>query len=477
MSEHADVGNIRANSDVYFDLTRPDATELILRRYAAGMPAARTLVLKRTISAAIAGGANTVLVEPNYIDKDWRSEHSAFYSKAFKAYQGVTDRLHFLALDEGRGLEAISSSISKASFDYVGYSIMRPLPWAPVGRTMLRPPRPLLGKVQCIATDIVHLYGVRLEVSGSPFISQDSQLTRCAHAVAWQAAYLHHLRFGSPRITSASIAASASLDIVESRPVPSNGLGRSQLGHVLRAAGIAPIVHNAATLPQTETIGSVARRYLLAGFPIIAANDRHSVLVVGQHGKPKAREYIFHDDEQGPYLDTATSGLDSARPWARLIIPVQPKLFVPGEQAESVARYMLTVAARPNVAPSLSRLGNRVRSAGKKLEVRSFPLESTKYKELLEKRYLPESLVAAVRRKSMPRWLWIAEIVDRGTLLSEMVVDATSNPRSRWLLAWLLEGEFLYFNPFSDRTESMAFDPPELAGVVSLSTLVGCSNG
>ena len=225
MSEHEVGVHVEPASETAFDLTRSDATAAILQRYSAGMGSVQTKALARVLASAVAAGANTVLVESNYIDHDWRSELSAFYTKSFRGYQGVTDRLHFLALADGESVKAIPVRLAEGSLDYVGYSVMRPLPWAPVGRTMLRPPQTLTGKVQCLATDEVHLHGARLQVTGTPFISQDSQLSRCAHAVAWQAAYLHHLRFASPRVTSASIAQSAALDSAEARPVPSSGLG------------------------------------------------------------------------------------------------------------------------------------------------------------------------------------------------------------------------------------------------------------
>jgi hypothetical protein len=468
-------------TDTVYDLTRRDAIETIVKRYAAGMAQVTTRALSRVVTAAIAAGANVILVEPNYIDYDWRSELSAFYSKAFKSYPSATDRLHFLALADGQEPATLAKHFSDSAFEYVGYCVIRPLPWAPVGRTMLRPPKMLAHRVQCVATDIVHLHGMRLEVSGAPFISQDSQLSRCAHAVAWQAAYLHHLRFGSNRVTSAFIAQTAALDVGEARSIPSNGLGRSQLGHVLRAAGVGPIVHNTATLARDgETVGSIISRYVTSGLPVIAANDRHSVLIVGQHGVPGRREYVFHDDERGPYLDTATTGIDAARPWTRVIIPVQPKLYVPGDQAEAVAQFMLkTVARQPNSSASLQRLGVRVDEAGKKLNLQTFPIESTLYKELLSERALPTSTVAGVRKKAMPRWIWVTEALLDGVLLSELIIDGTSNPRSRWILAWLLDGEFLYFNPFTEQTELLAFDPPDLARVVPLSRAMtgGRSNG
>lgn len=463
-----------AQPGVFYDLTTAGALPALVGRYGEyRVGAVPRGALAGVVSAAIAAGANAVAVEPNYVDLDWRSELTAFYSKSFCSYPSFTDRLHFLSVDTLTDSKKLADQLSSSSTRYIGYSVMRPLKWAPVGRTMLAPPKTLKDRVQCVATDVVHLNGITFPVTGAPFISQDSQLTRCAHAVAWQVAYLHHLRFGSNRTTSSSMVESAALDVSEARHIPSTGLMRSQLGRVLRRAGIGPVVYNTASLPgDGETVGSLLSRYVSAGFPVIAANDRHSVLVIGQYGKTGAHEYVFHDDERGPYIDTSTSSVDAARPWTRLVVPVQPKLYVPGEQAEAVAHWMLTsVAPLPDSSQTLRSLARRFKDSGKQGRLRTFPMESIRYKELLGRRGLPDDLVAAVRTKPMPRWVWITEVTARGELISELVIDATSAPRARWVLSWLLDEEYFYFNPFTTETELLPVCPPGLARTALLSVV------
>jgi hypothetical protein len=61
---------------------------------------------------------------------------------------------------------------------YLGYSVLRRVPAAPVGRTMLRAQYPK--SLTCMAKDEVNLFGRDLEVVGAPFVAQDAQLSRCA---------------------------------------------------------------------------------------------------------------------------------------------------------------------------------------------------------------------------------------------------------------------------------------------------------
>src|SRR4051812_16372580 len=67
--------------------------------------------LERCLEVARAGGARTVVVETRYIDLDYRSEYSSFFSKTFAEIPDTAHRLHFfkseIAADQ---LEALSAA-------------------------------------------------------------------------------------------------------------------------------------------------------------------------------------------------------------------------------------------------------------------------------------------------------------------------------------------------------------------------------
>lgn len=51
--------------------------------------------LRRCLEVAKSAGARTIVVETRYLDVDYRSEYSAYYSRAFPTVPSSTHRLHF----------------------------------------------------------------------------------------------------------------------------------------------------------------------------------------------------------------------------------------------------------------------------------------------------------------------------------------------------------------------------------------------
>jgi hypothetical protein len=190
---------------------------------------------------AFALGARTTVVEYRYLDPDWRNEHREFYATTFRRYPSIAHRLHFFA----ESLDPIFLSPDQpARFDgktYLGYCVLRPVPAAPVGRTMLRPL--VSSELNCVTQDRVSLFGADLVVEGAPFIAQDAQLSRCAQTTAWVTAYYHHLKFGGPRVLPGEIAKAVADNLEHGRQVPSPGLTIGQMADAARSIGLPPLVY------------------------------------------------------------------------------------------------------------------------------------------------------------------------------------------------------------------------------------------
>ena len=131
----------------------------------------RSVPFERIVQIARQLGTTSVVVERRYIDHDYRSEHSHFYSTTFKRFPSVCHQLHFFTKQVDPDLR----NLREASEGYRGYSVMRPLPSAPVGRTLIAPPPDLKGATLCLGTDTVHLWGHTLSVRAMPFVSQDKE--------------------------------------------------------------------------------------------------------------------------------------------------------------------------------------------------------------------------------------------------------------------------------------------------------------
>jgi hypothetical protein len=204
----------KAEPAAALDLTQPGVLPGIVDQYGAAAPD----VLSSVLAQAFALGAQSAVLEYRYLDPDYRNEHSRFYSTTFRRYPSVAHRLHFFS---ERVPPNLASSGTPARFDqlgYLGYTVLRPLSGAPVGRTMLSPPLDVKTHITCLAADKVNLLGEELTVEAMPFMAQDAQLSVCAHTDLWMISHYHHLRFQSPRVLPGDITDAVPQDIGRGTP-------------------------------------------------------------------------------------------------------------------------------------------------------------------------------------------------------------------------------------------------------------------
>lgn len=160
--------------------------------------------LRRCIDVARALGAATMVVETRYLDLDYRSEFSAYYSRQFAVIPDSAHRLHFFK----RKLTPKSLSTGAKRAKYLGYVVIRPSATGAVSRALLPPPPDVADAVRTSVTETVSFFGQSLEVSGVPFAQQDAQLGACAHAAAWMCHYTAFLRGDVSRRTRADFGLS-----------------------------------------------------------------------------------------------------------------------------------------------------------------------------------------------------------------------------------------------------------------------------
>ncbi len=191
-------------------------------------------------------GAQTVLVEHEYIDMDFRNEYSSLYSKAFKQYTNKCMRLHFFA-KRIKDIEFIKNiSLSLYTLKYLGYVVVRPVTVGKVGRTVLSAQHKKLDPERdyVLCTDLFtsHLFGKTFEIKGAPFIQQDSMVMTCAQASIWMAARYMHQKFGFPCHLPCHITESASASLGwAGRTLPSEGLTVYMMLNALNNMGYSPI--------------------------------------------------------------------------------------------------------------------------------------------------------------------------------------------------------------------------------------------
>jgi hypothetical protein len=438
-------------------------------------------VLVRCLEVAKLGHAVAAVIETRYLDPDYRSEYGAFYASTFGHVEATAHRLHFFASPlENLGLWELASSLP-----YVGYVVVRPIPFARVGRAMLPPPPELMDAVRTAVEDTVNVFGTTFRVSGVPFMAQDGQLCRCAHVDAWMCHFTAARRSQVARVAVADFATRANAGLGVERDLPSEGLNVQQLLDLLRTLGFSADYYRAGMFPSLQEHGAgaldwlpddpeppednpaadpgtwdwrfipTACRYLNSGFPVIIGSRDHTFVLCGwkrssREASPDWIELIRHDDEVGPYIVIDDVFTDAYAPWKYLIAPVPRRLFLPPHAAEwhaafllhSWARVMADTEPQSGAARALDLLAN------KQLALRTYAVSGNDFKEKLAGRGLPSELVQAYRLARLPRFVWVVEAVDREArrrgsvdcVLGEVLVDPTSGERSPAELAIHLAG-------------------------------------
>lgn len=197
-------------------------------------------------------GAETVVEEPEYFDRDYLAEHAAFYSSSVRGYVNHCRRLHFFSRGISRatftkaigGSERIRKSLQET---YLGFCVVRPIERTPLGRTVLRwyPERLANPRITTPSRPYtVHLAGMPLTVEGLAWQQQDSGVSACATVALWS--MLHSSAFHETRAlpTTVEVTRAAHGDGSASinRLFPSKGLNAFQMCQAIRNSGLAPIV-------------------------------------------------------------------------------------------------------------------------------------------------------------------------------------------------------------------------------------------
>lgn len=332
----------------------------------------------------VAEPARCIVVEHEYLDIDYWSEHSYLNEREFRRRSRKTKRLHFfsqqlrvdqvLHLDEVLALNEetpLRERIARIEDLYLGYIVVRPRRTGVVGRSMLRPPAALEDNVRTAVVETVSMFGQPLRVKAVPFMEQDSHTGTCAHTVAWMCHYSAVLRGLIPRHVTVEILERANEAFASERGFPAYGMAPVQLMDVLRHLDLPAIPHTIRTLGRKyeslrldevewnyraeflqdvaadsraawfrEAFTSEAARYLNSGFPLAITQEDHIFLVCGYRredapGRP-VTSLICHDDQRGPYLEEPVPEQPPKEGgWEELIIPIPNGIWMTGSSAES----------------------------------------------------------------------------------------------------------------------------------------------
>jgi hypothetical protein len=405
--------------------------------------------LRQALRVAAESGCRTVVVENRYVDADYRSEYSAFWSSRFQPPPGFARRVHFFTADlTDDQLHALPSDSG-----YLGYLNLRPVEDGPVGRALLQPPPSITGHGAVLTTveDEISFFGNDLTVRGVPFCQQDREFLRCAHAACWVLAYAAYRRRLIGRQHTSQIVRLSPSHLSFDRPLPSGGMNYHQMQAVFGQMGLPALMYFFGGLPTVQGIPnptpvpnqkpgewdvrlfSVICRYLNSGFPVLVTTKTHAFVVVGWYRENGLIRFIASDDEIGPYDVIENPLSDPIRgPWEGMMVPLPPRVLMTGEAAENDAYETLYSLGFSTTVPSQwIDLGKRL-IAGE-ISRRTTLVRGRDWKAHLAEQGRSDPSVEALRLARASHWVWVVEAHDRAArdagdpcVLAEFVYDATS---------------------------------------------------
>lgn len=414
------------------------------------------------LRAGLSSAVKAILIERNYIDKDYRSTYYNFYAKKGQFYRPDCVRLHLF--DETVKFNANALKLQwegmRLEDHYFGYIVLRPTGIATIGRSIVSPDvRSGASGPIITGHHKVHLLGYRRTIEGFPSMDQHIDISVCAHAACWSI-LRHYSECYS--IYREFLTHDITLMAQEFNPgglVPSRGLNVSHAERIFQEAGTFPVLIARGNIDDLSFYRQL-HAYVESGFPLFAAMSmhNHAIAVVGyEWRKPLAstssgmryawdevKSIVVVDDNSLPYLSISVKGGApySAQDIDAFIVALPEKVFYPADAVD-------------HLAPTLFKLGPLIGLPPKDESIiRYFITTGSALRRFMREREseFDPKLLEVVMKLPFAQFVWVVEVAtvaewDSGQIAARAVLDATGSLR-----------ETMPFWLFHSRTTALVFD-------------------
>lgn len=427
-------------------------------------------------------GAKSIVVEHEYVDRDYLEDYAEYYVRCFQDYQRKCTRLHFFkrAFSSDDFDDCLVGNVGQINqeqlqTDYLGFIVLKPLPRTIIGRTCLVT-YPHEGRRYFPATRcyVANLFGLCLKIPQSlAFQEQDAVVAACATSALWSIFQVTGQIFQHP-IPSPSVITKNATEILtkDQRALPSSGLTSTEMAQAIKRVGLEPY---AVRVSRHYHLKATLYAYLRAKIPMMFGFDlfdvsgsqatyvgKHAVAITGyseghNHAEPldgtdfllkatRIDKIYVHDDQVGPFsrmvFDAQMVELPEAGPkpsiltsWQGdngviggkraiseiLLIPVYHKIRIPFGVIHDLVYnfdYLLKKVVSA-VAPGSS-------SALQNMEWDIFLSSVTDLKaEIFQSNQLNDDAKRNVLLQSLPRFLWRASLLLDSKVIFDLIFDAT----------------------------------------------------
>ncbi len=438
-------------------------------------------------------GAKTILLESEYVDRDYLEDYSKYYVKCFNRYGERCARLHFFKreFDFCEFNEYLESSENKnIQNDYLGFIVLKPLPQTFIGKTCLKSYPRLSEKNKKVITKKykVNLFGIDLSVDSVAFQEQDKVVSACATTAIWS--NLHAQLNSDPKGIPAcsEITLSAINHIVDSsNSFPNKGLTNKQ---ILRAIDTQNYRNHKIDISEdldVESFHSIIKTCISSNLPAILGVDvysihdnklskigGHAVTVLGFSDEQNKAIYL-HDDRVGPFARSRLRDVDEfnfenrdeirlnwcltiqnkndSGEWCHeeeilvpdtILIPTHPKIRISFEDVENTCKAIIeeleTIADIEIEDGEDSEDLKRPIEINEKSNKINFKVYLTETSDLKSKILQDKTILdkSDILTKCIARFLWVAEFTDeKNEKIFDIVFDATDIPQGNVVSAFI----------------------------------------
>jgi hypothetical protein len=433
-------------------------------------------------------GAQSIIVENDYIDRDFLEDFAGYYVRCFGDYKRKCTRLHFFkrgltsaTFEELISSQLVQDQIQAMQADYLGFVVVKPLPQTVVGRTCLATyPEDQHRYYPITRRYESNVFGFPLAVNTLAFQEQDSVTAACATSALWSVFHGTGILFHHPIPSPVEITRAANAVLpMENRSLPSGGLTAMQMAHAIRSVGLEPFPIGAR---NEYLLRAAVYAYLRGRIPVLLGCDlfdttsptpelrgKHAVAVTGfsiananpsplsqwQNVKPLYAGFLLRASQ----IDKLYTHDDQVGPFARMVFDGQ-KVNVPvsggniafsslstswglrqNRKVRACPEFLLVPLYHKIRIPfeSILELVTRfdalletLRQHGPGAPLSSRPTwdiylstVNTLKTEIAQSSNLTPELRSEIRVAKLPRFLWRASAVTNGQLVLDLLFDAT----------------------------------------------------
>lgn len=441
----------------------------------------------------------SVLVETPYVDRIFRDSYYLYYSSKYGRYSRDCIKVSLfqeeIKADDFRTIIGYERLQKK----YLGFFIIRPTEPDYLGRNVISPIAFNYKSFNyCSVNTNATANGLKFSVKGFPHSSQDGETYTCAETTIWALMEYFGSKYPDYRPIKPSEIHSHLKNLMYERHIPSKGLTIQQISFLLKGMGFGCRIYSSEQ--YGEEFYRLLSCYVESGIPLAVGMDDfdeklsnkigHAVLIIGNDSKSNSdyisikpnvslnrnqltltkkksisiydlddaiQNFVFIDDNHPPYriVSAQSPTIGYEKKWANVkikhfIVPLYPKIYLEAFEAKNFIKEFLLFG--PNPLEMMQQVF-----------IKFYLSSSRSFKHSLALSNMTPDLKNFILEKPMPKFVWIAEIASRHSLIDNkatgiIVLDATepSISDNKPLLVAAYQNNLVFFDGNKDILKKIA---------------------